>query len=421
MTALDTDRIRAQFPALRRALSGRRAVFVDAPGGTQVPRSVIDAIADYLTTSNANEGGSFVTSAETDAVIESAREAGADLLGCAPDEVVFGANMTSLAFALAHGLARRLGVGDEVVVSALDHDANIAPWIAAAEDAGAAVKWVDFDPADCTIDLDSLDRALSDRTRIVAFTLASNAVGTIPPATEIIRRVRAASEALVIADAVHFTPHRLVDVEALDVDFLFCSPYKFFGPHLGVMYGKSSLLKDIRPYKVRPAPDDAPASWETGTRSHEALAGFTACVDYMASLTDAAAGWAGPDRRAGGDRRKRIVAGAEAIAEHEAGLSLAFLRAAADLSDITIYGIADLQRIGERTPTFALTVAGASPVTVAKRLGEQGIFVWDGNYYALALMERLGLEETGGAVRIGFCHYHSVEDVGRVADALSPT
>jgi cysteine desulfurase family protein (TIGR01976 family) len=407
MTTLDVEQIRKRFPGLQRDFGGRPAIFADAPGGTQVPQSVIDAMADYLANSNANEHGAFVTSAETDAVIDGARGAAADLLGCSPDEVVFGPNMTTLAFALSRALARTLRPGDEVVVSSLDHDANIAPWTLAAEDAGADVKWVDFDPADCTLDLDSLETALSERTRIVAFTLASNAVGTIPPAAEVVERVRAAGDALVIADAVHYTPHRLVDVGSLGVDFLFCSPYKFFGPHLGVMYGARELLEEIRSYKVRPAPDESPASWETGTRNHEGLAGLTACVDYIASLTDAE-----------GDRRTRIVAAAETIAEHEAGLSLAFLEAASELRNATIYGIADRTRIGERTPTFALRIDGESPLATAERLGERGIFVWDGNYYAVAVMERLGLEETDGAVRIGFCHYHSVEDVVRAADAL---
>jgi cysteine desulfurase family protein (TIGR01976 family) len=408
MQMLDVERIRKLFPGLQRDFGGRRTVFADAPGGTQVPQSVIDAIADYLGSSNANEHGAFATSAETDQVIEGARRAAGDLLGCLPEEIVFGPNMTTLAFALSRALARRLRPGDEVVVSSLDHDANIAPWIAAADDAGATVKWINFDASDCTIDLDSLEAALSERTRIVAFTLASNAVGTIPQASEIVRRVRAAGEAFVIADAVHYTPHRLVDVETLGVDFLFCSPYKFFGPHLGVMYGKSSLLKDIRPYKVRPAPDDAPASWETGTRSHEALAGLSACVDYIASLTDV-----------GGDRRTRVAATMEAVAEYEAGLSNRFLDGIGGVNGIQLFGIAEPARVGERTPTFAIRTDHESPLEAARRLGELGIFVWDGNYYALAVMERLGLEETGGAVRIGFCHYHSVEDVDAVLNALA--
>jgi cysteine desulfurase family protein (TIGR01976 family) len=408
MPTLDVEEIRKLFPGLQREVGGRRAVFADAPGGTQIPQSVIDAIADYLATSNANEHGAFATSAETDDVIEGARRAAGDLLGCLPEEIVFGPNMTTLAFALSRALARELRADDEVVVSSLDHDANIAPWIAAAEDAGATVKWIDFNASDCTVDLDSLEAALSERTRIVAFTLASNAVGTVPQASEIVGRVRSAGEAFVIADAVHYTPHRLVDVDALGVDFLFCSPYKFFGPHLGVMYGKSALLKDIRPYKVRPAPDDAPASWETGTRSHEALAGLSACVDYISSLTDAE-----------GDRRTRVAAAMAAVAEHEAVLSNRFLEGIEGLDRISLFGLSEPRRVGERTPTFATRMDHESPREAARRLGERGIFVWDGNYYALTVMERLGIEETGGAVRIGFCHYHSADDVDAVLDALA--
>src|SRR5918996_1740777 len=402
MPNLDVERLRKSFPALQRDV-----VFADAPGGTQVPTSVVDAMADYLSTSNANQGGAFATSRETDAIVASARTAAADLLNCTDDEIVFGPNMTTLAFGLSRVLGRTLSPGDEIVVTNLDHDANIAPWTQAAEERGATVRYVDFDPSDCTLDLDSLDTALSERTRIVAFTLASNAVGTIPPAAEIVDRVRTAGDALLIADAVHFAPHRLLDTEALGIDFLFCSPYKFFGPHLGVMYGRRSLLEELTPYKVRPSPDEIPDRWESGTRSHEALAGLIACIDYIASITDE-----------DGDERARIVAGMEAIAEYEAGLSLSFLDAIAEMDGVAVYGITHPTRVGVRTPTFALRVEGHSPRAVAERLDDEGVFVWDGNYYALAVMERLGLEETGGAVRAGFCHYHSTDDVERVVAAL---
>jgi cysteine desulfurase family protein (TIGR01976 family) len=400
---LDVERLRKSFPALQRP-----AVFADAPGGTQVPQSVVDAMADYLSTSNANQGGAFATSRETEATVASARASAASLLGCSQDEIVFGPNMTTLAFALSRVLSRTFGPEDEIVVTNLDHDANIAPWTQAAEDRGATVKRVDFDPSDCTLDLDSLDAALSDRTRLVAFTLASNAVGTITPVAEVIDRVRAAGEALVIADAVHLAPHRVLDAGALDVDFLFCSPYKFFGPHLGIMYGRRSLLEELSPYKVRPSPDGVPDRWESGTKSHEALAGLTACVDYIAAVADV-----------DGDGRTRIVAGMEAIAEHEADLSRSFLDALAESEDVKVYGITEPSGVAERTPTFALRIGDLSPRSVAERLDDAGIFVWDGNYYALAVMERLRLEDTGGAVRVGFCHYHSSEDVERVVDALA--
>nr|MDQ3643029.1 aminotransferase class V-fold PLP-dependent enzyme [Actinomycetota bacterium] len=277
---LDIEHLRKRFPALA---SRHGDVFVDSPGGTQVPAEVIDAMASYLERNNANAGGAFATSAATDQVISGARRAAADLLGCSPDEVVFGPNMTTLSLSLSRSIARTLGPGDEVIVTRLDHDANIAPWLAAAEDRGAAVKWVDIDPSDCTLDLRSLEEALNPSTRVVAFTLASNATGTITDAGRVVELARTTS-ALVVADAVHFAPHRLIEVTSLNVDVLLCSPYKFFGPHLGVMFGRRSLLEKLEPYKVRPASDEVPHRFETGTLSHEALAGFTAAVDYLGGL-----------------------------------------------------------------------------------------------------------------------------------------
>jgi cysteine desulfurase family protein (TIGR01976 family) len=408
MTKLDTESIRKRFPALQRDVGGKPAIFADAPGGTQVPESVIDAIANYLSVNNANEGGAFATSEETGEVIAGARSAAADFLGCTELEVVFGPNMTTLTFALSHAVARTLKPGDEVVVTTLDHDANIAPWLLAAEDSGAQVRWVDFNLPDCTLDLDSLGSVLSEKTKVVAFTLASNALGTIPPVKEIVQRVRQESEALIVADAVHSAPHRSIDVASLGVDILFCSPYKFFGPHLGLMHGRKELLDGLQAYKVRPAPGESPGRWETGTKNHEGMAGLTACIDYIASLADAS-----------GDRRTRIVAAMAAIADHEAALSAAFLEGISRIDGVTTYGLTAADRVAERTPTFALRIDGMSPQEASRRLGERGIFTWDGNYYALAAMERLGLEDSGGALRIGFCHYHSVDDVERVLIELS--
>jgi cysteine desulfurase family protein (TIGR01976 family) len=410
--AFDPSNVRGRFPALAREVGGRRAVFADAPAGTQVPDEVIEAMAGYLGRSNANLGGAFATSRESDAVVEAARAAAADLLGCGPEEVAFGQNMTSLCFSLSRALARDLGPGDEIVLTALDHDANVAPWLAAAEDTGAVVRWVDVRPEDGTLDLGSLDAGLSARTRVVAFTLASNALGTITPAAKIVGRVRAATDAVVVADAVHATPHRSIDVRELDVDVLFCSAYKFFGPHLGLMAGRAELLERWRPYKVRPAGDGIPDRWETGTQSHESLAGLIAAVDYLAGL----------GLGEGGERptrREALRAAMAAIGEHERGLAERFLAGTAAIPGLTLYGIADPARTHERAPTFALRIAGRSPRDVAEALGDEGIFVWDGNYYALTVMERLGLEATGGAVRIGFCHYHTVEEVDRVVDALA--
>ena len=410
MTAtVDLSECRKHFPALERGDERGPYVFADAPGGTQVPRSVMDAMAGYFETSNANAGGPFRTSVETGDVIAAARRAGADFLNCSPEEVVFGQNMTTLCFAMARAIARAVDPGAEFVVTRLDHDANISPWLAAAEDAGASVHWADLRLEDCTLDLTNLETVVSPRTRVVAFTLASNAVGSITAATEVVRAARK-NDALVVADAVHIAQHRLVDVAELDVDLLFCSPYKFFGPHLGIMFGRKQLLDELRPYKVQPAADASPSRWETGTLSHEALAGFTAAVDYIAGIGRTA----GSD----GSRRAEMVAAFEAIAAHEAELSRRFLDGIGGIPGLTLYGIDDLERTDERTPTFAIRLEGFTPRGLGEELGRRGIFTWDGNYYALAVMERLDLESSGGAVRIGFCHYNTLEEVDRVVREL---
>ncbi|MGH2723458.1 MAG: cysteine desulfurase-like protein [Actinomycetota bacterium] len=407
----DLPSVRERFPALARTVDGRPCVFADAPGGTQVPASVAEAMSRYLLRSNANVGGPFPTSEETTTLIAEARRAGADLLGASPDEVVFGPNMTTLSFALSRAVARTLGPGDEVVVTRLDHDANVAPWLLAAEDSGATVRWVDIRDEDGTLDLDSLEAVLGPRTRVVAFTLASNALGTITPGAEIVRRVREAG-AVAVADAVHLAQHRALDARGLEADVVFCSPYKVFGPHLGLAYIRGDLLESWRPYKVRPAHDTGPERWETGTQNHEGLAGLVAGVEYLADL-----GRAFGD--ATGDRREAVVAAFEAIRTHEASLSDRFLKGIASVADLRLYGIADPARVDERTPTFAVRLGERDPATVAAELGRRGIFVWDGNYYALAVMERLGLEASGGAVRIGFCHYNTAREVDRVLEELA--
>ncbi len=408
--APDLSKLRERFPSLSRTLNGLPCVFADAPGGTQVPEEVVQAMTAYLRTSNANEGGAFATSEETDRLIAEARAAGADLVGGDPAEVVFGPNMTTLSFALSRSLARQLGPGDEVVVTVLDHDANVAPWLAVARDVGARVRWVDVHASDCTLDLDSLDRAIGPRTRIVAFTMASNAVGTIASAREVVERARAAG-AIVVADAVHYAQHRTIDVRALDVDVLFSSAYKFFGPHLGLMWARREHLDAWEPYKVRPASEETPARWETGTQNHEGLAGLVAAVDYLA---DVGRTFGDP----GDSRRSAVVSGMEAIRAYERGLTTRFLEGLAGLPDVRLYGIADQERADERTPTFAVRAGDRHPREIAAELGRRGVFVWDGNYYALAIMQRLGLEDTGGAVRIGYCHYATVEEVDRVIDEL---
>jgi cysteine desulfurase family protein (TIGR01976 family) len=411
----DLSVLRGQFPSLSRTISGRPCLFADAPGGTQVPEAVIEAIDGYLRRSNANTGGAFETSRETDEAIAAGRRAAADLMGGDPSEIVFGASTTSLAFALSRSLARVLSPGDEVALTVLDHDANLAPWLAIAREAGANVRWVDLCEEDCTLDLASLEASLSSQTRIVAFTLASNAVGSITGAADVIRLVRAiaGTDAIVVADAVHLAPHAALDVRSLGVDVAFCSAYKFFGPHLGIMWGLRDRMEEWQPYKVRPASDQIPDRWETGTLAHEAIAGLTAAVEYISDIGRAHA------RTTGSDRRQAVVCGMDSIREYERTLSERFLRGLPDLPHVRLYGIVDPARVDERTPTFALRIRDRTPREVAEELGRRGIFVWDGDYYAMAVMERLGLQETGGCVRIGFCHYNTIEEVDRVLSELA--
>ncbi len=409
----DLSSLRARFPALAREVDGRPAVFADAPGGSQVPDTVIEAMAAYLRSSNANTHGAFATSQETDAVIEEAHRAAADLLNADPDEVIFGPNATTLLFQVSRSIGRTLGPGDEVVVTRLDHDANIRPWVLAAEDAGATVRWVDVRDEDVTLDLEGFERALSGRTKVVAFTLASNAVGTITPAAELVRLVRERTPAIAVCDGVHLAQHRRIDVRALGADLVVVSPYKVFGPHLGICFGRRELLGSLRAYKVRPAADELPYRFETGTQDHEGMAGWVAAVEYLAEVGRAHGAPGGPSRR------EAVAAAYGAIAEWERGLAARFLEGARAVPGLRLYGISDPGRLHERTPTFAVRLAEQHPAETAKALGERGIFVWDGHYYALELMERLGLEASGGAVRIGFCHYHTPEEVDRVLEELA--
>ena len=413
MTPLDPFVLRLRFPALSRTgEDGRPVIYADAPGGSQVPETVIEAIAGNLRSGISNTHGAFAASEETDALIAEARRAAADITGADAGEVVFGPNSTTLLLHLSRSFGRTLEPGDEIVVTTLDHDANVRPWVLAAEDAGATVRWVDIRDDDVTLDLQSFDAALTDRTRLVAFTLASNAVGTIPPAVELIRRVHTVG-ALAAVDGVHFAQHRALDLHGLDADILACSPYKFFGPHLGVLSVRRELLETWTPYKLRPAPDDAPERWETGTQNHEGLAGLIAAVDYLADVGRA---YGDPSEAA---RRDAVVAGFAAIGAHERELAARFLRGVADIPGVRLWGIADETRLDERTPTFAVRVGDQDPSKTAAELARRGIYVWDGHYYAITVMERLGLLDSGGAVRIGFCHYHSADDVDRVLEALA--
>jgi cysteine desulfurase family protein (TIGR01976 family) len=380
--AFDVAAVRKRFSAL-----DRPTAFFDGPGGTQVPDSVIGAIASYLRESNANLGGPFETSRQSDEVVKAAHESAALFLGCSPAEVGFGANMTTLNFTLSRALGRELRAGDEIVVTGLDHDANVAPWLELARDLDLVVQFADLDEEECTLDLASLETLLSDRTRVVAFPWASNAVGTITPVRRITRLAHEAG-ALAWVDAVHYAPHGPIDVAEADVDVLICSPYKFFGPHLGLFYGRRDVLERWRPYKARPAPDEPVGHrFETGTLPHEALAGFVAAVEYLESL-----GW-------------------EAIQAHERELGQRLLDGLP--GGVTLHGLSTMDN---RTPTFALTFPGHSPRDVAASLAERDIAVWAGNYYALEVMERLGLPE--GAVRVGFVHYNTAAEVDRLLGEL---
>ncbi|HZQ93797.1 MAG TPA: cysteine desulfurase-like protein [Candidatus Sulfotelmatobacter sp.] len=419
--ALNLNRVRSQFPSLSQTVNGQPAVFMDGPGGTQVPQRVIDAMTHYLSQDNANTGGAYATSLRTDAMIAEARAAIADLLHCGADEVAFGPNMTTLTYAVSRAIGRELKAGDEIVLTRLDHDANVSPWLAMAEDRGITVRWVDFHDEDCTLDMNDLAGQINSNTRLVAVGYASNAVGTINPVKDIVRLAHGAG-ALAYIDAVHYGPHGLIDVAALDCDFLACSTYKFFGPHMGVLYGKREHLKRIRPYKVRPNTNAIPNCWEWGTLNHECIAGITACVEYIADLARVPL----PGQSAKGDsgltRRAAIESAYAAIHEHERTLLARMMAGLKQIPGLKIYGITDSARFDQRCATFALRVddgkAGHSPLELATRLGECGFFTWDGNYYAINVTEHFGVEKTGGFLRIGLVHYNTAEEVDRLLAAL---
>jgi cysteine desulfurase family protein (TIGR01976 family) len=409
MPAFDPAVLRQQFPALAARQDGSPVVFLDGPGGTQVPQRVIDAVAGYYRDANANAHGAFATSVRSDAIVEEAHAAVADLLGAAsPAEVKFGQNMTSLTFALSRAIGRTLRPGDEVVISRLDHEANRGPWIAAAADAGAVVREIAVDPVTCTLDRGMLDAALSDRTRLVAVGLASNAVGTINPVSEIVRRAQAVG-AWTFVDAVHYAPHGPLDVVKLGADFLVCSAYKFFGPHVGVLWGRAELLESLPAYKVRPASD----RWETGTQNHEGIAGTLAAVEYLAEVGDRFG-----DGAPGAGRRARVLAGMRAIEAYERELSVRLLAGLAAVPGLTVHGLADAARAAERTPTFAVTLAGWTPRGLAEALAARGIYAWDGDFYATTLIEDLGLAPAGGVVRLGLVHYTTADEVDRLLEVL---
>jgi cysteine desulfurase family protein (TIGR01976 family) len=408
--ALNLPYIRAQFPALAQTINGHPAAFLDGPGGTQVPQRVIDAIAGYLRRDNSNTGGAYATSRRTDAMIAEARSAMADFLHCAADEVVFGPNMTTLTYAMSRAIGRDLRPGDEIVVTRLDHDANVSPWLAIAEEKGLTVRWAEIHDADCTLDLADLASKINSKTQLVAVGYASNAVGTVNPVKEIVRLAHAAGT-LAYVDAVHYGPHGLIDVAALDCDFLACSTYKFFGPHMGVLFGKREHLQRLRPYKVRPNTNAIPNCWEWGTLNHECIAGIAACVDYIADLGRHA-------RPEVSTRRAAIAAAYAAIHEHESALLKKMIAGLQTIPGLKIYGITDPARFHERCATLAVRIENHTPLELATKLGERGFFTWDGNYYALNLTEHLDVEKSGGFLRLGLVHYNTQDEVDRLLAAL---
>ena len=427
--ALDLTSVRSQFPSLAQTVNGHPAVFFDGPGGTQVPQRVIDAISGYLRRDNANTNGAYATSRHTDAMIASARAAMADFLHCGADEVAFGPNMTSLTYAISRAIGRDLGPDDEILVTRLDHDANVSPWLQMAEDRGVTVRWGEIHDEDCTLDMADLASKINAKTKLVAVGYASNAVGTINPVKEVVRLAHAAG-ALAYIDAVHYAPHGLIDLAALDCDFLVCSTYKFFGPHMGVLYGKREHLKRLRPYKVRPNTNAIPNCWEWGTLSHECIAGIAACVDYIADLGRVShpshTGVAHPTRFSlGGNddtklspRRAAIEAAYAVIHDHERALLERMMAGLRAIPGIRIYGITDPARFDQRCPTLAVRIAGHTPLELATKLGDRGIFTWDGNYYALNLTEHFDVEKSGGFLRIGLVHYNTADEVDRFLAAL---
>ena len=406
---LDLTRLRSQFPSLSQTVAGQPVVFLDGPGGTQVPQRVIDAISDYLQNSNANTCGAYATSRRTDAVIADARAAMADFFACDQDEVVFGPNMTTLTFALSRSLGRELGPGDEILLTHLDHDANVSPW-RALEERGVTIRFVDVNQDDCTLNMADLAQKLNSRTRVVAVGYASNAVGTINDVTEIVRLAHQKG-ALAYIDAVHYAPHGPIDVRPLDCDFLVCSSYKFFGPHMGILYGKREHLQRLQPYKLRANTNAVPNRWEWGTLNHECIAGIAACVEYLADLgrqVDPSVS----------TRRAALLAAYGAIQRHERGLVETLIRGLLALPGLKFYGISDVAMLDRRCPTVAVRIAGHTPLELATRLGDRGIFTWDGNYYALNLTERLDVEKDGGFLRIGLAHYNTAAEVERLLQAL---
>lgn len=404
---MNLTKLRRQFPALMQQVAGKSPIFLDGPGGSQVPQSVLSAMSAYLGYYNSNLGGAFFSSDKTVELMTNARQAAADLLNApSSDQIVFGANMTSLTFSFSRAISRDWQASDEIIVTNADHFSNVSSWQQAAEDKGVKVNTALINEADCSLDLAHFESLLNNNTKLVAVTYASNTTGSINDIKRIVELAHAVG-ALVYVDAVHYAPHELIDVQALDCDFLACSAYKFFGPHLGMVYGKREHLEGFTPYKVEPAKDVIPGRWETGTQNFEALAGLIAAVEYIAAISEL------DDSH---PRREKLAVAFTKTKQHEMALSEYFLTRLVNYPNIKLFGIDDLDRLAERTPTFALTFEGLAPREVSEFLGKQHICVWDGNFYAQGLCKQLGVLDSGGVVRIGCMHYNTIEELDKLFD-----
>jgi cysteine desulfurase family protein (TIGR01976 family) len=406
--------IREQFPSLNRP-----AVFFDNPGGTQIARRSLDRMVSYLTMHNANHEGAFATSIESDAVLHEAHVAMADFLNAASaDEIVFGNNMTTLTLHVSRSISRAWAAGDTIVVTRLDHDANASPWVLAAQDRGVQVRWVDFDIENGTLDLEDMQRALESKPKLVAVGYASNALGTINPVKKVIEMAHAAG-ALVYVDAVQYAPHGPIDVQDMGCDFLVCSSYKFFGPHAGILWGRYELLDSLMAYKVRPASDMPPGKFETGTQNHEGIAGVLGAVEYFEWLGQRFSDANGEANLSGySGRRRSLKLAMNAIRAYEFEVSRLMLDILEETPGVHLYGLRDPRRIGERVPTFSFTLKGWHPRALAERLGQAGIYTWDGHYYAVSVVERLGLAESGGMLRAGPAHYNTLDEIHKFGEVL---
>ena len=404
------DWVRNQFPALTRRENGQPAAYFDGPGGSQTPGRVIESVSNYMAHTNANRGGRYATARESDCLLDRAHEVVADFLGTTdPSTIVFGANMTTMTFALSRALGRTWRAGDEIVVTRLDHDGNVTPWVLAARDSGATIRYVPLRTADCTLDPVEIAAAITPRTRLIALGCASNIVGTINPVREVCRLGHAVG-AQVFLDAVHYAPHALPDVHEWGCDWLACSAYKFFGPHVSVLYGRKELLTSLTPYKLRPVTEELPGRWMTGTQNFEGIAGTMAAVEYLAELGR----YTGS---AGGSMRNDLRAAYDAIGEYERSLAAALLDGLMSIPKIKVLGLTDRNRLAERTPTFSFVHPRFTAEQIADRLGERGLFVGHGNFYALQVTESLDLEPAG-VVRIGLMHYNTLAEIQRLIAAL---